>query len=182
MGSPHIEWTKFAESQGWNPQRSRSDYPVSQWVDEKKRIIARKQGEKLAEMLFSHEFKWHKQVLNTLHKYPASIDQLFELINKRVRDLAALDSIADVPTGELVMLTKALKNVTEAKYASLLIDRWSFELAEKQTATESPESSSKGGGFQIEIMGMGQVSMADIQQMMTEYLDQGHPDIGQVKN
>jgi hypothetical protein len=167
MASPYIEWTKFAESLGWNPQRSRSDYPVSTWVDEKKKVLAQARAKKLAGMLLSHDFRLHKQVLSTLRRYPSAIDKLFNVINKRVANLAADGSVDGMSTKELLKLTQALKHVTEAKYNSLLIDRWSFELADKLSGKASDPHTAKDF-LQINIEGRD-IGIKDVQNLMDQY-------------
>lgn len=174
MASPHIEWTKFCESEKLNPH-SRAKYPVALWQDEKKKVIAQRECEEISTMLFDRRFKWNRDVLRTLNEYPASIDVMHAILNTRLRTYAKMVNDKDpkfeeISNTELRSLASGLKAVTEAKYKALMIDDITIKRVEDDSKPDEKDVS-EAGGLKFEVMGMGQLSTQAIQKMMDDYLD-----------
>lgn len=150
MASNHIEWTPFAKSMGWKSLSSRVGLPTEEWVKQKKEIFAREQAETIAEAVFEHRARWHTDVLKTLKEYPEANDAMMGILKKRLNDIiatinddenqrvmaaqtgqTAINNFAKIKTGELSSLAVAIKVCTEAKHKSLMIDNWSFAVAEQ---------------------------------------------------
>lgn len=197
MASPHIEWTKFADSVGIDSARSRPNYPVATWQDEKRKVIAMREAETLAQMLFDRRFKWHKDVLKTLNDYPESNDIMHQLIklkmqeyaqiarddqdkkpefaeetlkNGKVRKVKIRRTYKDVTTAELSMLAQALKGVTEAKYKSLLLNDWNVKMASTE-AERDTEKDVTGAGLQVTVDGK-EMGLKEIESMVSRYYEQ----------
>lgn len=149
MASKFVEWTPFAESMGWPTLDSRHGLPIGDWIKEKRDIIAREQAERVAEAVFAHRSRWHTDVLKTLKEYPEANDAMLGLLKRRLNDMIrtvnddekgqALSmqtghpyepKFAKVKNGELMALAAAIKVCTESKHRSLLINDWSFKVAE----------------------------------------------------
>lgn len=90
MASPIIDWTRFAEEQGWNPNRTRSDFPVKAWQEEKKRIIAENQGDILAAMIFERKYSWSQDVMRTLDRYPKVVDNVTGILEAKIADIGEM--------------------------------------------------------------------------------------------
>lgn len=150
MASNHIEWTPFAKSMGWKSLSSRTGLPTEEWVSQKKEIFAREQAETIAEAVFEHRARWHTDVLKTLREYPEANDAMMGILKKRLNDIIAtinddensrvlaaqtgqvpINQFKQIKTSELSSLAVAIKVCTEAKHKALMIDNWSFTVAEQ---------------------------------------------------
>lgn len=169
MRSPLMLWDKFAESEGI-PKVARQKFPIATWQDEKKRIIAQKEGESLAAAIFDRRFKWHKDVIHTLNEYPKLCDQVTNLLIDQINHIKTVN-VEKRDVNQIVSLSYAAKGVTEAKYKSLLIDKWNVKDAEDDSKPEEREVDELTKGFHMKIKGKGEVSAKDIENMMAEYLD-----------
>lgn len=157
LASNHVEWKPFVEAFGWDIIQSYNYFPVKEWTDEKKRILASRQAEEISNQLFSYKSGWHKEVLKTLKVYPSANDAMLAIIQTRQnqmigmieRDKQAMalhqETVKKVPnvqhplppmeftgvkSSEIFQLALALKTVTASKYGSLLLNRWSVRDAE----------------------------------------------------
>lgn len=169
MQSPHIVWSKFCEAEGL-PYSWRDHYPTAAWVDEKKKIIAQKQGEALGAALFDRRFKWHNDVIHTLNEYPKLCDQVTNLLIDQINHIKKTD-IEKRDVNQIVSLSYAAKGVTEAKYKSLLIDKWNVKEAEDDSKPDERQVDELSKGFHMVIKGMGEVSAKDVENIMAEFLD-----------
>lgn len=158
MASPHVAWTPFAKSQGWHAQQTMQQFPTSTWADEKKKVLAMQQAEELADLVFNHRGRWHRDVLQALRDYPAACDKMLGVLMYRLNqhittinaDIDAQKQHAaaqgtgirglshgprqafnDVKTSELLALQMAIKGLQETKYNSLLISQWNVRVAEE---------------------------------------------------
>ena len=149
IASPHMDWVRFAEEQGWDSGRSRSDYPVKTWQDEKRRIISEKQTDILSGLIFERRFKWTHSIIETLDEYPKSIDmakkiadakmgqiaQMYQSYTEYIKSKKYADLVSEgktppkhdfekVSMTEISMLLKGMKDITEAKLKALMLDKW----------------------------------------------------------
>lgn len=160
MASEYTEWKAFAQSQGWDINRTRNYYPVVKWCAAKKRKLALSHAEDIAQMLFDHRSRWHKDVLTTLKEYPAASDAMLGILKRRMNDMiedinldveekrqAALEGRLPFTGGvsrrfdkwathELTALSNALKTVQESKYKGLLLSSWNVKVAQEGTEPE----------------------------------------------
>lgn len=191
MKSPHIGWQKFCESEGL-PYHYRNSYPVSDWVQEKKKAFVEKEGESLSSILFDHRFEWHKDVVKTLKEYPKLGDMITAQIARKMQYIAKLsdedfnkgkkqvkdkdgnvtqETVKPVSPMDLHMMALAYKSATEAKHKSLLIATWSVKDAEDDSKPDERQVDELTKGFHMKIIGKGEVSAQDIENIMSEYLD-----------
>ena len=190
MESPFLDWTRFAESQGWHPLQTRVRYPVATWQAKKKREYGLKQADTLQAELYERGFKWHTDVIKTLENYPKANDMMYRIllqrmseINKAIIDDEKLGPLTDnkgrettrfskYKSSELLALSLAVKAVSESKYKSLLLNNWSAEIADKQTNVQEELDVTKGRGLKLVVKGHPEgISASDFQKMMDEYLD-----------
>lgn len=191
MASSHIEWATFAQSMGWPIESTRIQYPTKKWTEEKKEILAKQQAESLAELIFDHKAKWHKEVLNTLREYPRVSDSMLEILKARMNTyIKAIkedelnsklpqterppSKFDKVKTSELTSLAGALKIVTETKHRSLLIDGWSLKIAEQEGVGGVDGASQSGGSsndWTIEVMGHENVTADDMKKILSEWYE-----------
>ncbi len=178
MESPHVSWTSFAESLGWNASRMRSEFPVLNWIEEKRKLLQSTASERISELLFREEGRWHTEVLEALQEFPELGRQLFHILTKKVQSLESRD-ISKIPTSELVKLAQAFKIMTEAQHSALLIDRWTFEAAiqaSKEVSDEPSRESSTHLDTEVTINnGDGTrtyATAAELQKMFSRWYDQ----------
>ena len=190
MASTHIEWSTFAKSLGWPVESTRMQYPTKKWTDEKKEILAKEQAEHLAELIFNHKAKWHKEVLQTLTELPKASDAMLNILKARINKytkMIADDEVASrlpeherppskfdkIKTSELNSIANALKIVTETKHKSLLIDGWSLQVAEQEQASgpDSQSNSKSSDDWTIEVMGHENVTADDMKKLLSEWYD-----------
>lgn len=88
MASEFIDWTRFAEKQGWDPHRSRLDFPVRTWQDEKRRRLAEAQSDVIGNLIFERKFKWTRDIIDTLERYPKLIDKGSMLAEAKMNQMA----------------------------------------------------------------------------------------------
>lgn len=184
MSSEFIDWTRFAESQHWDPLFSRRQFKVASWQAEKRKAIAEKEAEILAATLFDYKWKWHKDVVKTLHEFPAANDTMLTLIRLKQNELLKLykefSEIKDeklkarhpwnrVSSSELNQLATALKQVTESKHKSLLLNNWSVQLAEDHSTIQEEGTTDKTLVFQLK--GQSEMTVQDVQRLLDEYID-----------
>lgn len=189
MASGHVEWAPFARDMGWPVQPTQRKYPVGDWVKQKKDQLADEQGQVLASMVFSEKTRWHEEVLKTLKDYPEANNVLLSIIKKRLSDIVRdirydeqfkgqegyKPKFDDVKNKDLLGLAAALKTLTESRHKSLLLDKWSFGLADKHVeesvidTTEDDDS-----GWRVEIMG-GPKTSAEMERMLSDWYDK--PDV-----
>jgi hypothetical protein len=198
MASKSIEWSPFARSMGWDPRERYFDQynnDISDWIKEKRSIIAREQAENIAEMVFNHRSNWHKEVLKTLDEYPKVTDVMMGIVKQRMNDIISViqddnnkkkmaqlngaeyeSSFSEkYKTNELVALSNAIKILTESKHKSLLIGDWSLKVADTFTDPKQFQSDSEkqtDQGWSISIRGQENVSNDQLQQMVMRWIDQ----------
>lgn len=197
MASPHIEWIPFAKSMKWDHQKTRAEMPVSEWITEKRNLLAREQAETLAEMVFEHRGRWHKDVLNTLRDYPQANDAMLGILKQRMNDLIQtingdrdafmkwsqnndvnkppfVPAFQKIKTSELTDLTIALSTVTQAKHKSLLLGDWSVSVAEQFTDPSQFEKEAdkiKDNEWKVEIIGGENLTNEQMQQFLGQWYD-----------
>lgn len=193
MASSHIEWTPFAKSMGWNSLTSRSGLPIEIWIKEKKDIFAREQAETIAEAVFEHRGKWHADVLKTMREYPEANDAMLGILKKRLNDIigdinhdeqaraqAQITGVeinskfAKTKTSELLALATAIKVATESKHKSLLINDWSFKVAETFSDPEQfkvQDDAAKKQEWTVSIRGGENLNSKQLQKFIGDYYD-----------
>lgn len=193
MASGHLEWIPFAKSQNWDPVASRSNYPVTDWIVQKKEALAKEQAEQIAELVFDHRSRWHREVLKTLRDYPEAAEAMLGIIKQRENELIIMINedmeerknasvekrepnlkFSKVKTSELLSLAAALKVVTETKHKSLLINDWSVKIAEQFTDPaqfEREETKMKDVGWKLEVIGGENLTMPQMQEFLGQWYD-----------
>jgi len=189
MASAHVEWAPFAREMGWPVQPTSRKYPVGEWVKHKKDQLADEQGQVLASMVFSEKTRWHEEVLKTLKDYPEANNVLLSIIKKRlsdiVRGIRQDEQFKDQPNykpqfdqvknKDLLGLAAALKTLTESRHKSLLLDKWSFGLADKHVEESViQDDEHDDSGWRVEIMG-GPKTSAEMERMLSDWYDR--PDV-----
>lgn len=197
MASPHVEWSPFARSKNWHPITSRGKMPVDDWIKQKRTEIAREQSEVIAEMVFNHQSRWHKDVLKTFSDYPEANDALLNILKKRINDIVEVinnDSRAkqiaeahghDIPpsqfakikNSDLLSLAAAIKVCTEAKHKSLMINDWSFKVAENYTDPKQFDTlaeKQQDMTWNVQLIGGENITSHEMQKMITKWYDKPH--------
>lgn len=183
MDSSHVEWAPFAREQGMDAVRSRSNYPVHIWIMEKRRVLAQREAEELAGIIFTHKSRWQREVLKTLKEYPEAHDGMMAIVKTRMKEM--LDDVReDVThktkkfrenwaTSEIATLAVALKTLTESKYKSLCIHDWNIKMVEEEVdnSIQGQIASEEDKGWTIEVMGGHNMTNAEVERMLTNYLD-----------
>lgn len=195
MKSPFIDWVRFAEAQGYDSHYSRREFPVKTWQEEKKRIIAEREADELSAIIFSRRFQWHKDTIRTLEDFPKASDTMMFLLKAKMQEWSiqykemaesrkrgepipkkgyAFNNISPM---DMRLMAAAVKDVTETKYRSLLLNTWNVEKAESAAAIGDLDPEQGDKGFTIRVMGGKDMTVEEIQKMMDEYIDQPAEDV-----
>ena len=192
MASPHLEWTTWAKSMNWGRLRRPAMYDdFPEWQKEKREILAREQAESISEALFSHQGRWHADVLKTMKEYPEAPDALLLIMKKRISDIVStinedervkaraqhtgeefVSKFSEIKTSELTSLALGIKVVTEAKHKALMIDSWSLRVAETFTDPsryEAPKAEDQQ--WRVKLTNGRELDDASMQKLMTSYYD-----------
>lgn len=194
--SPYIDWTRFCEANGWDAHYIRREFPVAQWQKEKKERIAERESEILMATLFERRFKWHKDVVKTLEDYPPAIDMAMFLLRAKMSDYAesykeyqeAKKSgnlfykntrgqmirkkfvFEDLSPMDMKMISSAVKDVTDAKHRSLLLNSWSVDQANRIAEPQSEDDPAQLNPPVFRLAG-GDMKIEDIQKALDTWLD-----------
>jgi len=193
MASDHIEWTPFAKSMGWQSASSRSGLPVEEWIKQKRDVFAKEQAETIAEAVFKHRGRWHSDVLKTLTEYPEANDAMLGILKKRLNDiiqtinedeqkkqqakitgLEAYSAFKAIKSSELLSLAAAIKVATESKHKSLMINDWSFKVAETFSDPAQfhvEQEKIENAEWKVTIRGGENLSSKQITKMMSDWYD-----------
>ena len=193
MASEYIDWTRFAEALQWDPHRSRLDYPVATWQEEKRRRLAETQGDLIRALVFERKFKWTKDIVATLDRYPRAIDNGLSLAEAKMSQLA--DMYRDyqdyqknenhplrkrrkvalrhpwekLSLTEMSMFMKGIKDLTEAKLKALMLDKWAVSKFDVPSEELEPAEPKKGPILTVE--GRGEASFDQLQRWFDHYHD-----------
>jgi len=195
MGSPYLDWTRFAEAQGWHRGRARPNFPVKTWQDEKRKIIAEREADQLAGMMFDRRFKWHKDVIKTLDEYPKASDSMMFLLRGKMQEwneylqewaIAKKEkqprpkggwAFEKITANDMRTLSSAIKDITDSKYRSLLIHDWNITKMKDDSSIGDIDENQAAKGLVLKVMGGQEMTIAEIQKMMDQYIDEPQPDI-----
>lgn len=172
MSCPYLDWTRFAEEQGWDPFRTRQDFPVRIWLKEKRDYLTSNQMDILSGMIHERKFKWTKAVIKTLDDYPEFIDMGLNIAKAKLSQIADMyrdytDNFKDKPDkqfhkfksgrvvrvlhpferlagGEIGALLAGMKAITDAKLKALMLDKWA--ISKLDLPIEQEHSDDNDGG------------------------------------
>lgn len=209
MASPHIDWTRFAEDQGWDSHRTRPEFPVRTWQEEKKRRITEAQGDIILGLLHERKFTWTREILDTLSRYPkvidtgltiaeAKISQLGELYNEYVvwkkaghhmvkmnngRTKRVLHPFERVSGLEIASVARALREMTDAKLKALMLDKWAGTKLDLPQAELDPPIAEGGlPESRLTIEGKSSFTFDDVQKWFDEFVDKPSlPSVAEAK-
>lgn len=145
MDSPHYTWREFCESMEWNPKHVWSKYPVNTWVQEKIGLQNEAFGAEIDGIMAEQSENWYVEVGKTLREYPKMIDSVSQIVKYRSNQYLAIiqkdlknktDEFRKVSTSEIRHLTMAAKQLTEAKYQSLLLSEVKVKEFERKPTGE----------------------------------------------
>ncbi len=201
MASPFLDWTRFAEEQGWEPHRTRLEFAVRSWQIEKRRIIVETQGDTLAALLIDRKNTWTREILSTMERYPKLADKASQILEAKMDQIARLyleyqEWLKDeknkwttakngrrtrvmhpferLPASEITGITAAIKSLVDAKRAALMVDKWGalkFDIPKSELDPPGGEEAKTDGGSLITIEGKEGASLADIERWFDEFTD-----------
>jgi len=200
MDSPFIDWTRFAESQGWDAHFTRRQFAVQAWQKEKKLITAENQADKLAALLFDRRYAWHADVLQTIEDFPKFADQMKMIINARMSQMGSeykeyvellklrpevnsdpikkkdlektIKSCAwnQYSNGDIAALTAAVTQIGDFKYRTLMLKNWTIDKAVLDTDPAKLSEIEQSGGVTFLVQDV-EFTTEGVQKLMDEYLD-----------
>lgn len=197
LESPFMDWTRFAEEQGWHPLQSRTEFPVKTWQEEKRRILAEKQMDILSGLIYERRFKWTHQIIETLDGYPKSIDMAKSIADAKMGQIAEMykdylefrkspgyleqlkagkrpsHPFEKVSITEISFLLKGMKDITEAKLKALMLDKWAItklDLPRSDFDNHGSEEE-KAISHRITVEGHGEITPEMAQGWMDEFID-----------
>lgn len=182
LESQHMEWGPFADANGWDPVRTRSNFPVDLWKQEKKNKFVDRQKEEMAAAFADLKTGWSKDFAKTMKHYPQLADAYTAIVTERLKDyqnLMRMKAQGDdrkwnqVTNGELVQLGMALKLATETKHKSMLLNDFNLKVREIEEkpidgTTENPMVAS----FQVELIGGENTTSREIETRLATYYGQ----------
>ncbi len=197
LASEFIDWVRFAEKQGWDPHRSRLNFPVRTWQDEKRKLISEKQTDVISALIFERKYKWTREIVDTLERYPKLIDKGSFLVEAKMQYLQELyveyvswkksgNNIITLKNGkqkrvfhpwervslmDMSYLMKALKEVTDAKLKSLMLDKWASKRLDLPDDDLNPEPEEKEIERGITVEGGKQLTYEQMQRWFDEFAD-----------
>lgn len=199
LKSAHFQWTDFAQDMGWDPVRTRTSVPFKTWQEDKRRDAAEMAAVNVQKALFDHRATYQQEVLKTLRNYPKIADSMAGIIQMKLKEYHNVGRLQELPPpdpqkdgeafqrwsdsvkhwqrltapSQLAFMTQAIKNLTETKQKSLMMDRWSINQAE-----EAALPPSEGGGdfgnqntWTMTVIGHENVTLSDLQELANKYYD-----------
>lgn len=167
MASDHLDWTTFAEKQGWRePGRLRQEFPVKSWQLEKRDGFLRAAADKLFAKNTHMSIKWSNEVFVLLEKYSPAIDRAREMLEAVMNSIAFMykdytENFINKPErlyGKngarrshpfekldykgIAAIAMATKGVTDAKVRSISVDKWFIDKLIRIQMDEPPSDSS----------------------------------------
>ncbi len=207
MASKFLDWTRFAEDQGWDPHYTRRLFPMRTWQSKKRDIITESQSDTLASILHERKFKWSREILDTLDRYPGLIDKASMIMEAKMNDLAELykDYLDWKKSGksfvqkvnkrtgkeemirvshpwekvslmDVSFLSKGLKELTEAKIKSLMLDKWAIGKLDVPKSEMEMPGEDQASAHRITVEGRGTIAFEDMQRWFDEFADK--PSLG----
>lgn len=168
MDSPHYSWREFTESLGWDNEGSRRRYPVPKWIEEKIAFQNETFGQEIDSIMAKQSEHWYREVAKTLVEYPAAIDSAMQVVKYRNNQYLKIiqsdlkngtNEFRKVPTTEIRHISMAVKQLTEAKYQSLMLSEMKIKEFERKPTGE--------GKIVFEIAGGGDVK--NIKKIMEDW-------------
>lgn len=198
MESPYLDWTRFAEEQGWDAHTSRREFAVKTWQEAKKRKLAEAQGDILAGLLHERKYNWSQEILKTLDRYPKLIEKGSFIIEAKIhqysemyadyqefkkkgvffrkgrngREVRIIHPFEQLGASELASLARSLKDISDAKRSSLMLDKWAvtkFDMTEEQMIEPVVDESAPKGLITVE--GKNSITIQDMQRWFDEFAD-----------
>lgn len=205
MASPYLDWTRFAEEQGWDPHITRREFSVRTWQVEKRNRLVERQTDILNGLITERKFRWTQDIIDTLDNYPKMIDaaaelakakmwQIGEMFKEYVEWRKAGKHIEKMQNGkerrvyhpyeklslvEVSMLLKGIDAITAAKLKALMIDKWALkklDIPQSELESVGQEENNESSGLMITVEGRSDIAFADIQRWFDEYGDK--PSLG----
>lgn len=204
MASPYLDWTRFCEEQGWDPHYTRRQFPVRSWQKEKRDKLAESQGDVIAGLIHERRFKWTRDILDTLDRYPHLIDVGSKLAEAKMHTLSEMyqeyliwkkegKHIVKAKNGnekrvyhpwekvslsEIHFMLKGLKEITDAKMKALMLDKWAMKRMDIPDAEMNPpDESGENKRASITIEGKKDITFEDMQSWFDQFADKPVEDI-----
>lgn len=199
MSSKYLDWTRFAEDQGWEPLRTRLLFPVKTWIKEKRDTLTEKQMDILSGLIHERKFTWTHEIIKTLDEYPAAIDMGMSITKAKMSQMA--DMFRDyqdnfigktekmyrttekgrkirvfhpferMKPGEVGALMSGIKALTDAKLKALMLDKWAISKLDLPVEQDQVAEGESTFGPRITIEGRELVDSKDLQKWFDNYHD-----------
>jgi len=193
MSSSYLDWTRFAEDQGWEPLHTRALFPVRTWTKEKRDFLAEKQMDILSGLIHERKFKWTHEIINTLDNYPRAIDMALKIAEAKMSQIADMfkdyqafikdderkfyknkrryhpfEKLSMIEVGSLL---KGMREITEAKLKALMLDKWAVSKLDISN-TELEGTTEEGvAAHRITIEGKEELTFKDMQDWFDKFAD-----------
>jgi hypothetical protein len=185
LQSKHLEWTDFARSRGWNPQVTRTAFPIRSWKNTKKRILAKQHAEEFESLSFDQIALWKKEVIRTMRYYPESIENVKFLADVKINSMLREIQLAQrenrppvVNLGDLEKCSVILSRCVQDKHKALLLNQISLKIAQEPMLNPSQGAitgDEKMVGFTAELAGTNR-SISELAAEVAKYYDRPTPD------
>lgn len=197
MASKFLDWTRFAEDQGWDAHQVRQQLPVKTWTKNKRDLLAERKMDILSGLVHARKFEWTEDILKTLDEYPKAIDMGLQIARGKLSQIADLfkdyqDNFRGKPemmfrkvkgrkvrnkhpfetlnAGEIGALMSGIKSITEAKLKALMLDKWAISKLDLPLDIEEGEEGT-GIGPRFTIEGKDNLTPEELQAWFDRYHD-----------
>lgn len=200
MASQYLNWTEFAENQGWDALLTRRSLPVRTWIKEKRDFLAERHMDILSGLVHERKFRWTEEVVKTLDEYPKLIDQGMEVAKWKMAQIGdwakdyfenfrgnpdkmykkwgrgykrILHPFEKLSPVEIGVLLKSLESLTNAKLKALMIDKWAMTKLDLPVEKEFADDAEGGqrAGPMFTIEGKEVIDANDLQSWFEKYHD-----------
>lgn len=201
MASPYLDWTRFAEEQGWDPFRSRQDFPIRKWIENKRHHLTVNQVDLLSGLFHERKYKWAHELVKTLDTHPefiemgvhiakAKLSQLADMFRdyqenfigkpekmyykgKNGRGMRRMHPFEKVSAGQIGALLAGMKSISDAKFKSLLLDN--FAITKVNLSSDQAQTDEGGEAKQVgpmfTIEGKEVIDIHELQTWFDKYHD-----------
>lgn len=197
MISKFMDWTRFAEEQGWDSLFMRRQLPVRSWLKEKRDILTEKQLDILSGIIHERKFTWTHEIIKTLDTYPEAIDLALSIAKAKMQQVGDMykdylenfrgkpdkmyyknrrtyHAFEKLSMTEISMLMKGMKDITDAKLKALMLDKWAItklDMPLDDLPADIDEKGETSNGPRFTIEGKETLDVMELQGWFDRYFD-----------
>lgn len=165
MASEHLAWKPFAKAYGLSPDRSRSDYPVNEWIAEKESIFQATVSDAINETMVFIK----KRLPEVIKKDVEETLEVCDLAFKKIKEHLVSDFIS---IKDIQALMNSVGKIQEIKEKTLFLTH--LKLSEdvfKIQGRENLKEETSPVEFMIKTKDGAELTASELTTMLSEYYD-----------